>query len=94
VITAAEAKKATAAIATLVATDIQDFPPAAFAIVPAPAAADAPVKTVVWIAIDWRAELKFSPFSSICTMLTIFVDLIVNPFSSICTMLTVWSLWT
>jgi hypothetical protein len=49
---AAEAKKAMAAIATLVATDMQVLPIAAFANVPAPVAADAPVKTAVWTAID------------------------------------------
>jgi hypothetical protein len=52
VMTAAEATIAMAAIVTLVATDMHFFPVAAVAIVLAPPAADAPVATVAWTAID------------------------------------------
>jgi hypothetical protein len=45
VITAAEAAITTAAIVTFFTTDMEVFPLAAVAIVPAPEAADAPVKT-------------------------------------------------
>jgi hypothetical protein len=50
VITAAEATIARTAIVSLVTTEV--FPVAAFAIVPAPVAADAPVETAVLTAID------------------------------------------
>jgi hypothetical protein len=51
VITAAKLTIAMAAIATLVATDMQGFPPAAIAVCLAPVAADAPVKRAAWTAI-------------------------------------------
>jgi uncharacterized protein YwlG (UPF0340 family) len=52
VIRAAQATIATAATVTFLATDMQVFPVAAVAIVPAPVAADAPVKMAAWTAID------------------------------------------
>jgi hypothetical protein len=51
-ITAAEATIATAAMVTIVATDIAAFPVAAIAIAVAPVEADAPVETAAWTAID------------------------------------------
>jgi hypothetical protein len=70
VMTAAEAKIATAAMA---ATDKQDFPVVAVAIFTAPVEADAPVKMAAWTAMDWRVEFNLNPFFFPWTILTISV---------------------
>jgi hypothetical protein len=64
VITAAEATIATAAIVTFFTPEyMAAFPVAAVAIVAAPAAADAPVKTAAWAAIDSIVELRLKSWT-------------------------------
>jgi hypothetical protein len=55
-ITATDATKATAVMATFVVTAMIVFPAAAVAIVVAPLPVEAPVEMAAWTAIDCRAE--------------------------------------